>query len=152
MLVWSLCERSVRRNFSIYWKANILEYKNCFLSFEFFLAGFRKDAIRFCNQVGVNFTDKKHLLAPFVHESYLLANNGKLSGSFESNEKLAFLGKSRQYLLSELKHIPGFGSNISNTRKSVSPDIQTLRNGLKKHKAQPSFFNQLQSWNTLSSK
>ncbi|XP_015769186.1 PREDICTED: ribonuclease 3-like [Acropora digitifera] len=54
--------------------------------------GFRKDAIRFCNQVGVNFTDKKHLLAPFVHESYLLANNGKLSGSFESNEKLAFLG------------------------------------------------------------
>ena len=37
-----------------------------------------------------------------------------------------------------------FWCNISNTRKSVSSDIQTLRSGWK-NEAQPSFFNQLRS-------
>lgn len=54
--------------------------------------GFKKDVSRFCNQLDVNIPDKKHLFAPFIHESYLIANASKLSGSYESNEKLAFLG------------------------------------------------------------
>ena len=37
------------------------------------------------------------------------------------------------------------GSNISNTRKNVSSDIETLRSGLKKRGASRVFFNQLQS-------
>ena len=35
------------------------------------------------------------------------------------------------------------GGNISNTRKSVSSDIQTLRGGLKKTRISRVFFNQL---------
>ena len=35
------------------------------------------------------------------------------------------------------------GGNISNTRKSVSSDIQTLRGGLKKQGSAEFFFNQL---------
>lgn len=54
--------------------------------------GFRKDVVKFCTQLNVNIQDINHLLAPFTHESYLLANVHKLSGPHESNERLAFLG------------------------------------------------------------
>ena len=52
-----------------------------------------------------------------------------------------------------MKHFPASlmafkivnSSNISNTRKSVSSDIQTLRSGLKKKRHIRVFFNQLRS-------
>lgn len=54
--------------------------------------GYRKDVVKLCSQLGINITDKKHLFAPFIHESFLLTHDvGKL-GFYESNEKLAFLG------------------------------------------------------------
>ena len=65
----------------------------------FFSVGFKKDVSRFCNQLDVNIPDKKHLFAPFIHESYLIANASKLSGSYESNEKLAFLGKYSSFMV-----------------------------------------------------
>ena len=54
--------------------------------------------MKFCHQLDVNIPDEKHLFAPFIHESYLLANVDKLSGSYECNEKLAFLGKVVNFL------------------------------------------------------
>ena len=43
------------------------------------------------------------------------------------------------------RHVAQFGGNTSNTRKSVSSDIQTLRSTLKKRGTAEFFFNQLQS-------
>ena len=61
--------------------------------YNYISTGFRKNVEKFCSQLDINIQDRKHLFAPFIHESYLLANTGNLSGSFECNEKLAFLGK-----------------------------------------------------------
>ncbi|KAJ7333810.1 39S ribosomal protein L44, mitochondrial [Desmophyllum pertusum] len=52
---------------------------------------FQKKIIAFCANIHVDIPDKD-LLAPFTHESFLIANSKKLSRSYRCNEKLAFLG------------------------------------------------------------
>ena len=43
----------------------------------------------------MDISEERNLLAAFTHESFLLQNADKLSGSFGFNEKLAFIGKTQ---------------------------------------------------------
>lgn len=54
--------------------------------------GFRESIVNFATHLNVNIPEDKDLLAAFTHESYLIVNADRLSGPFNCNEKLAFLG------------------------------------------------------------
>lgn len=53
---------------------------------------FRENIVKFATQLNVDISEERNLLAAFTHESFLLQNANKLSGSFGFNEKLAFIG------------------------------------------------------------
>ena len=71
---------------------DIFSFTVCLILLYYFSTDFQKKIIAFCANIHVDIPDKD-LLAPFTHESFLIANSKKLSRSYRCNEKLAFLGK-----------------------------------------------------------
>ena len=67
--------------------------KTCEKCVNFLPAEFRRNVAEFAQMLNINISGFENLLSFLTHESYLLVNAKILTKQYQSNEKLAFLGK-----------------------------------------------------------